>query len=164
MLAQTDPRSIYLLDDPKSFSSRETTHLFGQRFLDTLLKEADQDEKLSRRSRLGLSSAAAGSASRVRTKRGASSGQRGRSSRGRRYEPILSRYPPSLLDLEIGGRLRFFLDAWSSLSNDFWILETISKGLELEFITQPFQRSLPCAVRMTEAMSLVCEEEVRNLV
>lgn len=90
VLAQTDPRSTFLVGDPKSFSIRETIHQFGQRFVDTLLKEADQDEKLSRQSRPGLSSVEAGPASRIRTKRDASNGQRGRGSRGRRCEFSLS--------------------------------------------------------------------------
>ncbi|KZS22093.1 Uncharacterized protein APZ42_010981 [Daphnia magna] len=50
ILNHTDPRSDYLLEDPKSFSSKQTvSSLFGKRFLEAMLKEADQDEKLSRR-------------------------------------------------------------------------------------------------------------------
>ncbi|EFX61210.1 hypothetical protein DAPPUDRAFT_122435 [Daphnia pulex] len=72
ILNHTDPRSDYLLEDPKSFSSKQTvSSLFGKRFLDAMLKEADQDEKLSRRGPPGPApKAASGPVTRSKSGRG----------------------------------------------------------------------------------------------
>ena len=98
---ETDPRSEYLLDDPKAFSSKETRkHLFGQRFLDSMVKEADQDAKLSRRSPPGRASAETGPSTRSKTKRGGASSGRGRGNRGgRRYISSFLVVPPTELYL-----------------------------------------------------------------
>ncbi|XP_032779229.2 serine/arginine repetitive matrix protein 1-like [Daphnia magna] len=73
ILNHTDPRSDYLLEDPKSFSSKQTvSSLFGKRFLEAMLKKADQDEKLNRRGPPGPAppKAASGPITRARSGRG----------------------------------------------------------------------------------------------
>ncbi|KAI9555949.1 hypothetical protein GHT06_018491 [Daphnia sinensis] len=94
ILSHTNPRSDYLLEDPKSFSSKQTvSSLFGKRFLEAMLKEADHDEKLSRRGPPGPAppKAASGPVTRARSGRGGRwqafflndrSGGRGRRAKG----------------------------------------------------------------------------------
>ncbi|EFX63848.1 hypothetical protein DAPPUDRAFT_118781 [Daphnia pulex] len=93
ILNHTNPRSDYLLENPKYFSSTQTfSSLFGKRFLEAMLKEADQDEKLSHRGPPGPApKAASGPVTRSKSGRGG----RGQfpfdndrsGGRGRRYLP-----------------------------------------------------------------------------
>ena len=40
--------------------------------------------------------------------------------------------------IPVGGRLKFFVDRWESITDDRWVLETIQNGLKFEFISHPF--------------------------
>lgn len=48
VLRQIAPRMMSLLDDPNAFSSRESKRLSGSKFLDTLLKQTEESDKLAR--------------------------------------------------------------------------------------------------------------------
>ena len=39
--------------------------------------------------------------------------------------------------IPVGGRLKFFVDRWESITDDSWVLETIQNGLKFEFISHP---------------------------
>ena len=173
ILNHTDPRSYYLLEDPKSFSSKQTvSSLFGKRFLEAMLKEADQDEKLSRRGPPGPApKTAAGPVTRSKAGRGGRGqfpfdNDRG-GGRGRRYvttqnDLIVSMPHPPPASF-CGGRLRFFQTNWGRLSSDPWVLSTISNGLQIDFLSVPFQSFPPLMIRMAEEMEKVCDEEVVSL-
>jgi hypothetical protein len=173
ILNHTDPRSDYLLEDPKSFSSKQTvSSLFGKRYLEAMLKEADQDEKLSRRGPPGPApKTASGPVTRSK------SGIEGRGQfpfdndrgggRGRRYVPTqndlivsMPHPPPASF---CGGRLRYFQTNWGRLSLDPWVLSTILNGLRIDFLSVPFQSFLPPMIRMAEEMEKFCDEEVVSL-
>ena len=53
VLRQIAPRMMSLLDDPSVFSSHECERLFGNKFLDALLKETEESDKLARLGRIG---------------------------------------------------------------------------------------------------------------
>ena len=137
-----------------------------------MVKEADQDAKLSRRSPPGRASAGTGPSTRSKTKRGGASSGRGRGNRGgRRYissflvVPPTELYlpPPQLNPSQIGGRLKNFHLAWRSFTSDRWVLNTVSKGLEIVFISTPYQETIPPDIHMSGEMEQVCENEVTSL-
>jgi hypothetical protein len=128
ILNHTNPRSDYLLENPKFSSSTQTvSSLFGKRFLEAMLKEADQDEKLSHRGPPGPApKAASGPVTRSKSGRGGrgifpfDNDQSG--GRGRRYLPTqndlivsMPQPPPALF---CGGRLHFFQTNWGRSSSD----------------------------------------------
>ena len=41
--------------------------------------------------------------------------------------------------LPVGGRLKFFIDQWRKITDNKWVLSTISKGYKLEFQSFPPQ-------------------------
>ena len=53
VMRQLAPRMMSLLDDPSVFSSHECERLFGNKFLDALLKETEESDKLARLGRIG---------------------------------------------------------------------------------------------------------------
>lgn len=72
---------------------------------------------------------------------------------------------PSFFDPCIAGRTAHFLDSWTQLTQDPWVLTTISSGFKLEFITYPpFQRHAPPNATMDELQSYLCDEEVNSLI
>lgn len=181
IIRQTDPDYLAMLSDPRVFSERESNQLFGDRFLQALSKEAERDATFKKIERDG-----AGSSKRYHPygKRGDRSGGSGRThhqhssynsgnngsssnsggsrsgyGNGNRYVPF-SLIPP---DDFVGGRLMFFTEAWSSISNDPWILSTVSQGPFIDFATTPAQLKLPPQLFLSEEMTNVGNGEVENL-
>jgi len=61
----------------------------------------------------------------------------------------------------VGGRLAHFFPAWSDLTSDPWILDIISKGLCLEFSSEPLSRSgIPSPIHMSSEQVIIGREEV----
>merc|ERR1712071_667842 len=46
VLKRTDPEYLHMLSDPENFSSYEMDRLFGKKFLNRMVSEADDDQKL----------------------------------------------------------------------------------------------------------------------
>jgi hypothetical protein len=53
VIRQVAPRMMSLLEDPSVFSSRQSERLFGNKFIDALLKETEESDKLARLGRVG---------------------------------------------------------------------------------------------------------------
>ncbi len=48
-----------------------------------------------------------------------------------------------LCNFPVAGRLRYFYDAWSSITRDLWVLEIIRDGYAPPFIRRPRPRAAP---------------------
>lgn len=70
---------------------------------------------------------------------------------------------PVSVDSDIGARWLRFAHNWGALPDDQWILNIVSNGVLLDFVSRPTQRSLPRAVEMTKEMQQICDIELRNL-
>ncbi|KZR97924.1 Uncharacterized protein APZ42_006941, partial [Daphnia magna] len=189
----TDPRVDYLLKDETVFTRGKEAreHLFTGEFLELMLKEASQDETLARRDQAaaaasrgrrnpirmaGYGNSSGSSAPRVYgddfepTARGRGRGRGGHGrgvSRGR-YETSISLASvspaaPIFCNGEIGARLSLFSERWGSVTRDPWVLDTVTNGLRISFISQPIQRMFPREVVMSEEMKAVCDAEVASL-
>lgn len=66
-------------------------------------------------------------------------------------------------NLPTGGRLKYFSANWSAITSDPWILSTISKGVVIDFVQNPVQRTWPPSIKMSEAMRAVCDQEIIDL-
>ncbi|KAK4037432.1 hypothetical protein OUZ56_029465 [Daphnia magna] len=136
VLSATVPRTEHLLDDPDAFSSKETLkNLFGQKFLETMLRSAVQEESLNRieasaRSSVGGSqtrrpriSSRGGQIGSSRAVRGSFSG-RGQTPYTRETRFVVTPSFPHFLpkNLAVGGRLKYFVGKWSEINqtNGFW--------------------------------------------
>ena len=75
--------------------------------------------------------------------------------------PIFTKTPP--VQPHIGGRLSKFSEAWLSLTDDQWILSTVSHGYAIDFVKHPIQHSVPSGCTMSKEMELVCDQEVKTL-
>lgn len=56
MLCNVAPNLSPLLKDPRVFSFRESERLFGDKFIDAMVKEIDTDDKIAKIGRSGGSS------------------------------------------------------------------------------------------------------------
>jgi hypothetical protein len=65
--------------------------------------------------------------------------------------------------VEIGARLSLFADRWPEVTDDPWVLDTVTDGLKIDFISEPFQRSSPREVSMSGDMKVVCQAEICSL-
>ena len=45
-------------------------------------------------------------------------------------------------EIQVGGRLKFFLENWSKITDDQWVLSIIQEGCKLEFIKKPPQSGI----------------------
>ena len=70
--------------------------------------------------------------------------------------------PPE--ELKIDARVATFASNWLMITDDPWVIETVSNGLRLDFLSAPFQSSFPKSVAMSEDMKTVCDLEVKNLI
>ena len=188
VMRQVAPRMMTMLDDPNVFSSKESERLFGPKFLDALLKETEESDKLSRLGRNGgpmNNRPGWGANSNDRSGGGnryspyPNQGNRGRGGyqqrgqhqqRGQqnfRYFPSSFFYPhpapPSLESSVVGARLALFISEWVSFTSDPWILSIISNGYFIDFIDDPVQSCFPHDCVMSAEMSAVCDEEVKAL-
>ena len=108
---------------------------------------------------------------RARGRRGVgdSRGGRGRGNPNpRRYDlspPLMS--SPCILStpdvVKIGARLSLFADRWPEVTDDPWVLDTVTDGLKIDFISEPFQRSSPRDVSISGDMQAVCQAEICSL-
>ncbi|KAK4005815.1 hypothetical protein OUZ56_010939 [Daphnia magna] len=64
----------------------------------------------------------------------------------------------------VGGRLQFFAGNWKQITDDPWVLETVSEGLKIDFISEPTRGALPLPVAMSKEMGQVCDDEVASLI
>uniref|UniRef100_A0A0P6EQZ6 Reverse transcriptase/ribonuclease h/methyltransferase n=1 Tax=Daphnia magna TaxID=35525 RepID=A0A0P6EQZ6_9CRUS len=108
--------------------------------------------------------------SRARGRRGGGDprGGRGRGNPNpRRYEFLtpcnIQAHPIVSISLKVGARLSVFADKWSEITDDPWVLKTISNGLKIDFLSEPFQRSSPRDVVMSDEMRAVCQTEIASL-
>jgi hypothetical protein len=87
---------------------------------------------------------------------------------GSRYveSKIISRVnssePSGLVD-RVGARLLDFAKNWKDVTNDSWVLESVSEGIKLDFVETPKQLSYPRPVAMSADMLRVCDQEVEDL-
>ena len=56
-----------------------------------------------------------------------------------------------------------FADHWLAVTDDSWVLDIVAKGLKINFISKPTQRSSPRDVSMSGEMQAVCKTEVESL-
>ncbi|KZR98982.1 Uncharacterized protein APZ42_005349, partial [Daphnia magna] len=177
VLSATVPRTEHLLDDLDAFSSKETLkNLFGQKFLETMLTSAVQEETLNRieasaRSSVGGSqtrrpriSSRGGPIGSSRAVRGSFSG-RDQTPYTRETRFVVTPSFPHFLpkNLAVGGRLKYFVGEGSEITSDEWILDTVGNGLVLEFVTLPVQVGTSPSMAMNNEMLEVCRGEVESL-
>jgi hypothetical protein len=134
LLRLTDSLYTPLLADPASFADGEEEKLFGKHFMNALIRETDEDNKLNR-------------SSYYRKKHSGSGynhcGDGHRKSSGSKYNSSnsyyskksgpspKSRYTQSVI--AIGARLLHFADRWSLVTEDPWILRSVKEGVRLNF-------------------------------
>ena len=63
----------------------------------------------------------------------------------------------------MGARLRKFGARWDSVTDDAWVLDTVTNGLLIDFVSFPEQDCVPGDIPMTELMSAVCDAEIISL-
>ena len=98
-------------------------------------------------------------------------GDKGGSSSNRRYVselesgPIIDQLSQTVSSAtsQIGARLLEFANNWERITDDEWVLSTVSSGLLIDFLSEPVQHSLPRSVIMTVDMQKICDEELDNL-
>lgn len=191
VIRQTDSEYVSMLSDPKAFAEREVKHLFGDRFIKALSKEAERDAAFKKIERQSGSSSSSRRFHPYNNKRGERSGgssrgqnnsqqsgynsggastsfgagnYRGGSNRGggNRYD-TLTTSPPVIPDSLVGGRLMFYARAWERITNDPWVLETIRFGVDIDFISKPIQGEIPPQLALSKDMSAICDKEVDEL-
>ena len=65
-------------------------------------------------------------------------------------------------ELPVGGRLKFFIDQWRKITDDKWVLSTISKGYKLEFQSFPPRTGI-IQTRATAHALKIINSEVEKL-
>jgi len=66
--------------------------------------------------------------------------------------------------LPVGGRLKHFAQNWREISNDQWVISTVSEGLCLDFNSPPIQSFRLPEISMNEEQMALCESEVMALI
>ncbi len=62
----------------------------------------------------------------------------------------------------VGGRLRFFAENWSQITQDPWILETI-RGYKIPFLTVPHQPAPPRVLQFSEREQQAISSEIEQM-
>lgn len=96
-------------------------------------------------------------------------GGRGRGNISRRYElshilpssPRSCNYSPERA--KVGARLLGFAHYWTTVTDDQWVLNTVTNGLVIHFLSPPVQHSLPHEVVMSDEMQSICNSELSSL-
>jgi hypothetical protein len=127
ILSQIYPQNIGLLDN-KGVLQVGGELLFGPKFVDALV---DQVNTLNKLDQAGKSAAPPPSQPRPSTSSG--------SNTQNRYVQTRLAFSDSF-----GGRLARFAHVWSQLTQDPWILATVCRGFELEFLSDPYQSHVQC--------------------
>lgn len=178
ILRQTAPDFLNLLSDPTMFSNREMSRLFSVHFLNAMAKEADEENKIAKIGRSGRHSLSsrrpfnkytrvggvapqksfAGPSSSGNSRGTGSNSQRASGSVYSVFSAVInSPYPP------VGGRLSQFTHAWRYISSDPFVLNVISMGVSLDFVSLPSQSTLPTNCKMSLEMELACDAEISDL-
>ncbi|XP_065177287.1 uncharacterized protein LOC135807202 [Sycon ciliatum] len=76
----------------------------------------------------------------------------------------LARAPlvPPLPQIPVAGRLRHFVQAWSAITSDPWVLDAV-RGLKLDLVADPAQRTEPRELSLEEDRALAVRLEVDEL-
>ena len=105
--------------------------------------------------------------------------QGGRGGHNGRYLPfsyplaITNHIPPNavplpvaydILILPVGGRLKQFVQNWREISNDPWVINTVSEGLWLDFQSPPIQSFRFPEISMNAEQMALCDSEVEALI
>lgn len=64
---------------------------------------------------------------------------------------------------KIGGRLAHFLELWSFLTDDQWVLDSVREGVRIPFESTPFQSRPGVNMHMSPEMKRICGSEVLAL-
>ncbi|KZR98682.1 Uncharacterized protein APZ42_005786, partial [Daphnia magna] len=62
-----------------------------------------------------------------------------------------------------GGRIARFAHEWSQLTQDPWILATVCRGFELEFLSDQYQSHAPTYAVMSHQQKELCDQEIVSL-
>ena len=63
------------------------------------------------------------------------------------------------------SRLIHFVESWKCLlGNPCWIVQSISQGVKLDFLTSPFQVRIQTNMEMGESQWALCNQEIKDLV
>ena len=68
----------------------------------------------------------------------------------------------SIIVPPVAGRTAQFTQAWESITQDQWVLNSI-RGYKIDFVERPFQHHFPVSPHMSAKDQLTVEEEVKNL-
>ncbi|EFX67321.1 hypothetical protein DAPPUDRAFT_115527 [Daphnia pulex] len=63
----------------------------------------------------------------------------------------------------VGGRVLHFAKMWETVTDDRWVLDSVSNGVKLDFVETPNQTKLPRPITMSKEMASVCDQEVNDL-
>jgi hypothetical protein len=63
----------------------------------------------------------------------------------------------------VGGRVLHFAKMWETVTDDRWVLDSVSNGVKLDFVETPNQTKLPRPITMSKEMASVCDQEVKDL-
>ena len=161
------PKFSNMVDDPMLFSSRDHRHLFGERFITALDKEADLDAKMDKIGRYGGHNTSrrgnyqnrrgdyqsGGSRGGYNNNSNNSNnfkkpnwnwgkqqqqGKQGSAANTNKYVEFSFPTPLNNNTSCVGGRLALFYDAWRLITNDQWVLDIIKSGYRIEFTQTPF--------------------------
>lgn len=173
-MRQVAPKLSSLLSDPRVFSSRETSRLFGNRFVDAMVVEAEEENKLEkvwragghqnrnwnqRTYRDGDRSTFGGTTNRFQPY---SSTQQGRQRGGYPNRLVFSNIKNTVVP-PVGARSAYFVEQWAQLTNDSWVADVIKKGYFIDFLSEPVQTNIPNELVFSMAMQTICEKEIAEL-
>ena len=71
--------------------------------------------------------------------------------------------PIQKTDLPLAGRLVYYLQNWSVITRDRWVLDTV-QGYQIDLVSEPHQRSLPTPPHHSSTQSQLIQEELSNLI
>jgi len=176
------PKYTALLKDPTRFSPSEIGFLFGPTFLSTLLQAIEDDKKLAQAAKQASSSSDRRRSERVAKqqqqqqqqpqshKQASTSGeQQSKPYQSKRYSlsPTLSKVShiiPSVSSIpKVGARLLKFAPEWRKITGDPWVLNTVSSGFRIDFLSRPRQTCKPLEGGLSDVMISICDEEVDDL-
>ncbi|KAI9560491.1 hypothetical protein GHT06_011423 [Daphnia sinensis] len=141
----------------ENFDLSESNHLFGRYFLKTMVRSADDEAKLNAVNRNGGSN----NNRHRRESRGGRhdhrkdrhpyriQGDKGYGNKNPGFSqhsgyvplPLKIKSPVVKTPTPVGGRLGSFASAWRRFSKDPWVLNIVSFGLQIEFLSTPTQKS-----------------------
>jgi hypothetical protein len=146
ILSQIYPQNIGLLDN-KGVLPVGGKLLFGPKFVDALV---DQVNTLNKLDQAGKSAAPPPSQPRPSTSSG--------SNTQNRYVQTRLAFSDSF-----GGRIALFAHVCSQMTQDPWILATVCRGFELEFLSDPYQSHAPSNAVMSRQQKELWDQEIVSL-